>query len=153
MRAALAPGVFTAMFEKMAVQVHARTAAGLTLTAAAVARQAQTNASVGTHAYRTPTPASPGHGPSIISKTLVNSVAFSTPRRISVGWSARVGPRDGMFPAYNGKRQKTPSSKYGGFLEKRLRNGTSYPWLLPAKNIVPVAAVVAFRQTFAAPWL
>lgn len=149
----LAPGVFAAIFEKVAVQAQARTAAGLALTAAAVAKQAQHNASVGTHAYRTPTPASPGTGPAIISKTLVNSVAFSTPRRSTLGWSTRVGPRIGMYPAYNGKRQKTPSSKYGGYLERHMRNGVTYPWLLPAKNIVPVAGVVAFRKAFGAPWL
>lgn len=148
----LAPGVFTAVFARIAVQAQARAAIGLAATAAAIAHQAQINASTGSHVYGTPTPARPGTGPAIISRTLVGSVAFSTPLPLGVGWVCRVGVRSGMYPAYNGNRGKTPSSRYGYYLEKHMRNGVTYPWLLPAAHIAHVAAPVAFRRAFAAPW-
>lgn len=153
MPAELAPGVLTALFARAAALAQARTGIALTATAAAVAHQAQTNASTGRHEYGTPTPASPGTGPAIISRTLVNSVAFSHPVPQGVGWVCRVGPRVGMYPAYRGKRGTTPSSKYGYYLETGLRNGATYPWLRPAGRIGGHAAVVAFQRAFALPWL
>jgi hypothetical protein len=143
----------TAVFARVAVLAQARTAAALTATAAAVAHQAQTNASTGSHTYGTPTPARPGTGPATISKTLVNSVAYSLPRPFGVGWSCRVGPRVGMYPAYAGRRGTTPSSVYGRYLETGLRNHTTYPWLRPAGHIGSIAGVVAFRRAFTLPWL
>jgi hypothetical protein len=135
-----------------AVQVQRRTAAALTVTAAAVARQAQTNASVGRHAYGTPTPASPGTGPAIISGTLVGSIAFSTARPAALGWEARVGARSGMYPAYNGRRMTTASAEYGRYLENDMRYGPPFPWLVPAGRIARIAGPVAFRAAFTAPW-
>lgn len=149
----LVPGVFAAVFGRVAVLTQARTAAGLAATAAAVAHQAQTNASTGSHTYGTRTPAYPGAGPAIISKTLVNSIAFSVPVPLGVGWSCRVGPRAGMYPAYNGRRGTTSSSDYGRYLETGLRNGVAYPWLRPAGHIGSHAGVAAFRRAFALPWL
>lgn len=149
----LVPGVFAAVFGRAAVLAQARTAAGLAATAAAVAHQAQTNASTGSHAYGTSTPAYPGTGPATISKTLVNSIAFSLPRPLGLGWSCRVGPRIGMYPAYDGRRGTTDSAEYGRYLETGLRNGTRYPWLRPAGHIGSHAAVVAFQRTFSLPWL
>ena len=148
----LTPGAFTAVFARASVLAQQRSRTGLEATAAAVAHQAQINASVGTHAYRTPTPASPGTGPAIISKTLVNSIAFSAPMPNGLGWQSRIGPRSGMYPAYAGRRQKTPSSKYGGYLETNLRNGVTYPWLRPAGHIGVIAGPVAFLAAFSSPW-
>jgi len=153
MPAELVPGAIAAVFARAAVLAQARTAAALTVTAAAVAHQAQVNASTGSHPYGTPTPAHPGTGPAIISKTLVNSVAFSLPVPRGLGWSCRVGPRVGMFPAYGGRRSTTPSSKYGGYLEHGLKNRATYPWLRPAGHIGSHAAVVAFTRAFALPWI
>lgn len=144
----LTPGVFTALFARVATQAQAATQEGLTVVAAAVAHQAQINASTGTHAYGTPTPATPGTGPAIISGTLVASVAFSLPIPSGVGWSCRVGPRSGMYPAYRGRVSKTPSSKYGFYLETGDHRIT-YPWLLPASRIGPIAGPVAFTAAFA----
>lgn len=145
----LVPGVFTALFTRIAAQTQMATRQGLTVTAAAVAHQAQTNASTGSHAYGTPTPARPGTGPAKISGTLVNSIAYSTPLPQGVDWVCRIGPRVGMYPAYVGRTSKTPSSLYGGYLETGLRNGVTYPWLRPAANIVPIAATTAFAAAFA----
>lgn len=152
MAAELRPGLFVELFERVAQQAQARAGAALTVTAAAVAHQAQTNASVGSHVYGTPTPASPGTGPAIISQTLVNSVAFSPARPAALGWSARVGARSGMYPAYRGRRQKTQSSDYGRYLENNMRYGPPFPWLVPAGHIGHIAGPVAFRRAFAAPW-
>lgn len=153
MPAELTPGVFAAVFGRAAVLAQARTAAGLAATAAAIAHQAQTNASTGSHTYGTSTPARPGTGPAVISRTLVNSVAFSPPRPAGLSWSCRIGPRTGMYPAYNGRRGTTASSEYGRYLETGLRNGATYPWLRPASHIGSHAAVVAFLRTFSLPWM
>jgi len=145
----IAPGVITGLMAKLATKSQVATRQGLAVTAAAVARQAQTNASTGRHAYGTPTPARPGTGPAIISQTLVNSIAYSTPLPHGVDWVSRVGPRMGMYPAYRGRTSTTPSSKYGRYLETGLRNGVTYPWLLPASRIAIVAGPVAFAAAFA----
>jgi hypothetical protein len=153
MAAELAPGAIAAVFARAAVLAQARTAAGLAATAAAVAHQAQVNASTGSHTYGTPTPAYPGTGPATISRTLVNSIAFSTPKAHGMGWTCRVGPRVGMYPAYAGRRGTTASSRYGYYLEHGLRNGATYPWLRPAGRIGSIAGVVAFRRVFSLPWV
>lgn len=153
MLAELAPGAIAAVFARAAVLAQARTATALTATAAAVAHQAQTNASTGSHTYGTRTPAYPGTGPASISRTLVNSVAFSPPVPRGLGWACRVGPRVGMYPAYAGRRSTTPSSKYGGYLEHGLKNGATYPWLRPAGHLGSLAGVVAFRRAFSLPWV
>jgi hypothetical protein len=153
MPAELVSGAIAAVFARAAVLAQARSAAGLTATAAAVAHQAQVNASTGSHSYGTPTPAYPGTGPATISRTLVNSIAFSLPVPRGLGWACRVGPRVGMYPAYGGRRSTTPSSKYGGYLEHGLRNGATYPWLRPAGHIASHAGMVAFHRAFALPWV
>lgn len=145
----LAPGVITAVMARLATAAQTATRRGLLETAAAVAHQAQVNASTGSHAYGTPTPARPGTGPAIISRTLVNSIAYSTPLPQGVDWVARVGARSGMYPAYRGRTRRTPSSEYGRYLETGLRNGTTYPWLVPASRIVPIVAPVLFAAAFA----
>lgn len=149
----LAPGVISAVCERAVTLAQARAGVALTATAAAVAHQAQINASTGRHAYRTPTPARPGTGPAIISQTLVNSIAFSPARAHALGFTARVGARSGMYPAYDGTRRKTPSSSYGYYLEKDMRYGPPFPWLVPAGRIGRVAGPAVFRRVFAAPWL
>lgn len=147
----LKPGAFEALFAKASVSVQRNTRQGLMVTAAAVAHQAQINVSTGSHAYGTPTPAHPGTGPAVISGTLKNSIAYSTPLPQGLDWVCRIGARSGMYPAYGGRTGKTPSARYGYYLETALRNGTTYPWLLPAAKIAAVAAPVAFRAAFAGP--
>lgn len=145
----LAAGSVAAVFTRLASEVQLRTPVALTTVAARIARQAQVNASTGRHSYGTPTPAWPGTGPAIISQTLVNSVTFTTPIPVGAGWTARVGPRVGMYPAYAGRRSGTPSSRYGYYLETGLRNGAVYPWLRPALRISHVVVPVTFAAVFA----
>jgi hypothetical protein len=147
----MTPGAFDALFAKAASVTQMNTRRGLQETAAAVAHQAQINVSTGSHAYGTPTPAQPGTGPATISETLKRSIAYSLPLPQGIDWVSRIGARSGMYPAYGGRTSKTPSSRYGYYLETALRNGTTYPWLLPAAKIAAVAAPVAFRLAFAGP--
>lgn len=127
----LRPGVFGAILTKVAVEGNARGRVALAETALIIERQAKINVrSGGTHKYGTRTPATPGSGPALISGTLRRSITHSPVTRIASGWETRVGTAAGIFPPYGKKR--TASSRYGYHLETGLRNGTTYPWLLPA---------------------
>lgn len=150
----LRAGVFTTIFAKAAMQAQTRTGEGLAATAEAIARQARINASTGSHAYGTRTPAHPGGGPATISRTLVNSIAFSPPMPQGVDWVCRVGARSGMYPPYSARwKSKTPSSRYGYYLETGVRHGVTYPWLRPATHIAVVTAPVLFQRVFALSWV
>lgn len=120
---------------------------GLLGVADAMVKQAKTNASNGRHAWGTPTPASPGRGPAVISGTLRNSVIRTAVVRDAAGWSTKVGLKPGQFPPYS---SRTPSSRYGYFLETGLRNGARYPFLGPATQMAAIQAAVLFGRAFAA---
>jgi len=154
----LRPGVFTELFGKMAVQAQSRTPMALDIVALAAEKQAKINASTGSHPYGTPTPASLGTGPAQISGTLVRSIPHTTPVPFGMGWSAKVGTAAGMYPVYRTMaggvvKSRTPSSKYGYYLETGLRNGTRYPFLEYAAGFAmrQVAAMV-FKEWFSLPW-
>lgn len=128
----LAPGVITEIFAQAAAGVIAKLGVALTPVALAIETEAKKNASNGQHAYRTKTPASPGEGPARISGTLVRSITHTEPApTITGGVSIRVGPAGGLYPTYR-RQSRTPSSKYGLYLETGLRNGSTYPFLGPA---------------------
>jgi hypothetical protein len=121
--------------------------AGLIKTADAVAKQARTNASNGRHAWGTPTPATPGLGPAVISGTLRRSIIREAVKRSPAGWETKVGMRPGQFAEYN---PRTPSSKYALYLETGLKNGSTYPFLEPASRMAGIQAEVNYRTAFAA---
>jgi hypothetical protein len=125
--------------------------AGLIGTADAVVKQAKINASNGRHAYGTPTPASPGQGPAVISGTLRDSIVRTAVIRAAYGWETKVGLRPGQVPPYR-RRGRTESSKYGLYLETGLKNGTTYPFLKPATQLASIQASVAFGRAFTAGW-
>lgn len=143
----LAPGVFTSMFTKAAAEVLVKIPLALTPVALAIENEAKRNASQGSHAYGTKTPARPGGGPARISGTLVRSITHSNPTvSVTGGISIRVGPEGGLYSPHN---RRTPSSKYGYYLETGLRNGSVYPFLKPAFHKVgPEAARVSFAAVF-----
>ncbi|MDH6141162.1 hypothetical protein P3T35_003175 [Kitasatospora sp. GP30] len=120
---------------------------GLIGTADAMVKQAKTNASNGRHAWGTPTPASPGMGPAVISGTLRRSIVREAVKRSADGWETKVGMQPDQFPRYN---PRTPSSRYALYLETGLRNGSKYPFLEPATRLLPVQAEVNYRTAFAA---
>lgn len=134
------------------IEQQGRTAArtGLIDLSDAVVKQARTNASSGSHAYGTPTPARPGSGPAVISGTLRSSIDRTAVILDGLGWSAKVGLVPGKVPKYRKGRSSTPSSKYGSYLEKGLKNGAKYPFLEPATHLVPLQAEVLFKRAFAA---
>jgi hypothetical protein len=147
----LGSGVITALFERLAAEVEIRTAVGLEAVAVAVERQAKINASSGAHRRGTPTPAHPGTGPATISRTLVDSVTHTTPVMHGFDWMCRVGPQSGKYAPYD-HRHRTPSSEYGGYLERGLKNGTTYPWLEPAAHIAELVAPVLMKAAFGGGW-
>jgi hypothetical protein len=114
----------------------------------AIVKQARTNASNGSHAYGTPTPARPGEGPARISGTLRNSITRTAVVKSAEGWETKVGIRPGQVPNYRRGRHRTPSSQYGKYLETGLRNGSTYPFLKPATQMAAIQAAVVYRQVF-----
>ena len=118
----------------------------------ALAKQAKSNASNGSHPYGTPTPARPGAGPARISGTLRNSIVRTAVIRTAGGWEAKVGLAPGKSPPYRKGRGAT-SSKYGLYLETGLKNGTTYPFLKPATQMARIQADIVFGRAFAeAKW-
>lgn len=146
------PGMLRAVLKGIGSAANASARTGMIGLAEMIVKQAKTNASSGSHAYGTPTPARPGSGPARISGTLVNSITRTAVIRSGIGWEAKVGLRPGRVPPYRKGRGAT-SSKYGLYLETGLRNGSTYPFLGPAANLAHIQAGVAFSKAFgAAKW-
>ncbi|MFD9564341.1 hypothetical protein [Streptomyces sp. NPDC059994] len=128
-------------------QLKSRTV--LTQLARAIERQAKINASVGAHKRGTPTPASPGTGPAVISGTLRRSITHSPIVPLAGGWETKVGTGVGINPPYG----RTPASKYGLYLETGLKNGATYPFLQPAfKFGSTIVAPQLYRTVFRVGW-
>ncbi len=144
----LTPGVLRQLLLRINSQGRAATRTGLIGLADAVAKQAKINASNGSHLYGTPTPASPGQGPAVISGTLRDSIARTAVILNAVGWEAKVGLVPGRTPTY--RRRGTTSSRYGLYLETGLRNGATYPFLEPATRMAAIQTDIAFGRSFAA---
>lgn len=147
----LRPGTFTKIFTELNAEGRARGKAALTELALVVEKQAKINATSGAHKYGTPTPARPGSGPAVISGTLRRSITHTPVIYVGSGFECRVGMGKGFYPSY-GKR-KTTSSKYAFYLETGLKNGTKYPFLLPAyKFAMGVPAKLIYGKAFGAAW-
>jgi hypothetical protein len=143
------PGVWTALFRDLEKQAVGKGKVLLTLLATAIETQAKTNASVGSHRYGTKTPASPGTGPAVISGTLRRSITHEPVTELGSGhWRTRVGTGVGFTPSYGGQH-RTPANKYGYYLEHALRNGSKYPFLVPAfKHVTGIGAGAMFRLVY-----
>lgn len=130
----LKPGVWASIFASVDAQARGKGGQLLTALALAIERQAKANAGNGSHKYGTKTPASPGAGPAVISGTLRRSITHEPVKLLGPGhWQTRVGTGAGFYPSYG--KGRTPSSLYGYYLEhSMLRNGTGYPFLIPAFN-------------------
>ncbi len=134
----LEPGAFTVTFARLRDSGIRNAGKGLTALAYVVEKQAKINVSTGSHRYGTPTPASPGRGPAVVSGNLRRSITHDRVARTATGWETRVGPAAGFYPPYprrsssGGAPRRTSADLYGKYLETGLRNGATYPWLKPA---------------------
>ncbi|MFF0409054.1 hypothetical protein ACFYUY_01290 [Kitasatospora sp. NPDC004745] len=145
----LRPGVFTELFTAIGAAAEVKAREALLQLGDAVERQAKINASSGSHAHGTRTPARPGSGPAVVSGTLRRSITRTTPVRVATGWELKVGTMPGQVPSYG----RTASSRYGLYLETGLRNGAVYPFLSPAVRFVRAVVLPQVVQTvFRSPW-
>lgn len=153
--ALLEPGVPTAMFGKLDAEFQLRGRIALTGVADAIVRQAKINANGGKHAFGTPTPAVPGTGPAIISRTLVKSLDRSVVTRQVFGYLCQVGTAANQFPSYPVKRQEKASSKYGYILELTgCRDGTRYPFLYAAAKFgFDHVAPILYTEKYGTHWV
>lgn len=142
------PGAWTAVFKALDAQAQAKGRQALTALATAMETQAKTNASAGAHAYGTRTPASPGSGPAVISGNLRRSLTHEPVALLGPGhWSTKVGTAVGFYPGYGSSR--TPANKYGYYLEHGLRNGVTYPFLLPAfRHVTGAGALIIYDAVY-----
>lgn len=147
----LNPGTLRAVFARVEGELIARGRMALEPLALVIERQAKINAANGSHRYGTPSPASPGLGPAIISGTLRRSITHSPITMVGAGWETKVGMGTGFFPPYGSRR--TPSSKYAMYLETGLRNGARYPFLEPAfRFAIRTAAPIIFSRAYGEGW-
>lgn len=86
-----------------------------------VERQAKINASNGSHKKGDPTPATPGHGPAVVTGNLRRSITHETAYE-GVDLVKRIGV--------------ARTAEYGRYLETGLRNGSTFPFLQPAFRFV-----------------
>lgn len=147
----LRPGVIRELLAKTVAVAEANTHRALTATALAVEREAKLNAGRGgTHRYGTKTPARPGGPPALISGTLRRSVTHTPVVKVFGRFETRVGAASGVFPPYG--KKKTPSSRYGRYLETGVRNGAVFPWLTPAFHVVMPKVRGITVEYFKGPW-
>jgi hypothetical protein len=130
------PGVFGALFARLAAKSEAAGPMMLTPLALAMERQAKLNLGKSSHPYGTRTPAFKGGPPAMISGTGRRSITHTRPARVGEGWEVRVGPGAGFYPPY-GHGKRTPSSKYLYYLETG-----EYPFLGPAFDTVTATTTV-----------
>jgi hypothetical protein len=121
----------------------------------------------GSHQYGTPTPATPGGPPGLISGQLRRSATHSK-RQTAEGLEIRIGPASTPRAPYSGTAGSTKSRRGGRtgahagngatngevglYLETGLRNGAKYPALLPAFHEGIAASSVTFRTVFTGGW-
>ncbi|MFF4644992.1 hypothetical protein [Streptomyces sp. NPDC001389] len=145
----LRPGLFTSLFAEISADGQLKSRTFLTQLANAIERQAKINASSGSHKRGTPTPASPGTGPAVISGTLRRSITHSPVALTGTGWETKVGTGAGISPPYG----RTPASRYGLALETGLRNGVTYPFLKPAYRFgITTVAPQLYASIYRAGW-
>jgi hypothetical protein len=148
----LRPGVFEAVFTRLADRGVATGMAAMTSLALAVERRAKDNLAKSRHRRGMPTAARPGGPPALVSGTLRRSVTHGPPKVGPGEVTVRVGLGAGFYPPYPAGGKRTMSSKYGYYLETGLRNGAKYPFLHPAFLMVARSGdvgrfvVAAWRQ-------
>lgn len=149
MAAELAPGALAAALARVAAEVQAGAAVALNEVGRLVHERAVSSVSARSHPYRTPTSATPGGPPAMISGTLARSLTHTSPQHSAQGWVVKVGTMPDMVPPYSAR---TPSSLYGHYLEVEGagRSRVRYPFLKAAFDATAEpAALTAFTAVFA----
>jgi hypothetical protein len=147
----LRPGVIRDILARVVTESEQMTRKGLTEAALVLEREAKQNVlKGGTHKHGTKTPATPGSFPALISGTLRRSITHSPVRPVAFGWETRVGPAGGIYPPYG--KNRTQSAQYGRYLETGLRNGATYPWLMPAFRAVVPQMIGINAKFLRGPW-
>ena len=96
------PGVWAATFAKLDAQGKMKGRVAIEKIAQVIEKQAKINASVGSHRYGTPTPASPGTGPAVISGNLRRSITHSPVVTLGPGhYQTKVGTAVGFTPTWS----------------------------------------------------
>lgn len=145
----LRPGLFTSLFTEIVADGQLKSRTFLTQLANVIERQAKVNASNGAHKRGTPTPASPGAGPAVISGTLRRSITHTPVTLTGTGWETKVGTGAGISPPYG----RTPASRYGHALETGLRNGSTFPFLKPAYQFgITIVAPQLYVSIYRTGW-
>lgn len=145
----LTPGVFTAIFGRLATRAAAVGPGALTALALAIEREAKINLGLHQHSRGTKTTASKGGPPALVSGTLRRSVTHTRPEMTLMGWEVRVGLATGFYPPYPKKGRRTMSSKYGAYLELV----HDYPFLEPAfRKVVAAGGTAQLGRLLAADW-
>jgi hypothetical protein len=153
------PGVFTAVFARVGAAGVNNARLALLPLALVIEKQAKINASTGAHRYGTPSPASPGTGPAVVSGNLRRSITHAPITKTLDGWETRVGTAAGFYPPYprksrgGGPAKRTPANRYGFYLETGLKNGTAFPFLKPAADFgASTAAPIIYAAMYGADW-
>lgn len=117
------------IFDGLVVEADKKTRTALSLLARELEKRTKEQLALTTHPRRERTSASAGGPPALVSGTLRRSITHTPVAPAGfAGWRTKVGTHVGMYPPYGGRR-RTPSSKYGFYLETGLRNGATYPFL------------------------
>lgn len=150
--AILRPGVPTAMFGRLDAQFKLRGRIALTPVADAIVRQAKINSGFAQHPYGTKSPAIPGTGPAMISRTLNRAIDRSEVTREPFGYLCQIGVAVNRFPATY--RSKKAADQYGYVLEVTgIRNGSKYPFLYPAARFgFDHVAPIIYREKYGSGW-
>src|SRR5262249_45183235 len=117
----------------------------------AVAIEAEAKRRLGLHTHRrgTPTTATKGGPPALVSGTLRRAITHSRPELSALGWEVRVGVASGFYPPYPMHGTRTPASKYGSILELEL----DYPFLEPSfRKVVEGEGAALIGRLIHAEW-
>lgn len=145
----LRPGVFIAIFDRLAVQAEALGPGALTALALDMERETKKSLARTSHRYGERTSARRGGPPALVSGTLRRAISHTRAERTATGWEMRVGVARGFYPPYPKRGKRTAASEYGYFLEREL----DFPFLEPAfRAVVARTSAASLGRLLRADW-
>jgi hypothetical protein len=140
-----APGVLEGLLAKIGTTGEANLRAGLLKIAAAIEAKAKADLALSSHPYGTPSPASKGGPPSLVSGTGRRSIGHQATVQ-GIEQVVKVGTLAGVYPPRRGKTS-TPSSKY--LLYQETLSRFDHPFLVPAyRHVVATEGVGIWLSAF-----